>query len=181
MRDLAGGVRAVVGICALMAMAGCQSSGAAGSGGGSSHLSPDRRWDFGPVVDRVPREAIEVVLPEGEIATVSVSLTADIRPLVYAVAADSGGEAVADAIVNMLTTSELAVSVSAEDDEWGFVGESPTLDSVHPGEEVTLELELTGTMPAADEETRYELTIELVGHDGTRFDAQPVVVVVPAA
>lgn len=104
-------------------------------------------------------------------------------PLVYSVEADGVGlpQAVTDAIVHMLTTSEFAVALTAHDDAWGFVTPGLPIESVHPGEAVTFEVALTGTMPAAAEETRYEFSIELVSEDGTVLDVQPVVVVVPAA
>ena len=107
------------------------------------------------------------------------------EPLVYSVQSDGAGlpEAVADAIVKMLTASEFDVGLSVSGDKWDFVlSTAPEgVDSVHPGEIVTFDVTLIGTITSGQEDRIYRFSIQLVGHDGTILDIQPVVIVVPRA
>lgn len=104
-------------------------------------------------------------------------------PLVYSVQSDGAGipEAVTDAIVKMLTASEFNVALAVDGDKWRFVHETLPrgMDSVHPGEVVTFDVTLIGTISAGQEDRVYRFSIQLVGEDGTVLDTQPVVVVVP--
>lgn len=104
-------------------------------------------------------------------------------PLVYSVQSDGAGlpEAVTDAIVKMLTASEFNVLLAVAGDKWHFVYEtSPQgMDSVHPGEIVTFDVTLIGTISAGQKDRVYRFSIQLHGEDGTVLDTQPVVVVVP--
>ena len=104
-------------------------------------------------------------------------------PLVYSVQSDGAGlpEAVTDAIVKMLTTSEFDVTLGVYGDKWDFLYESSPqgVNSVHPGEMVTFTVGLIGTISAGQEDRVYSFAVQLVGDDGTILDNQPVTIVVP--
>lgn len=104
-------------------------------------------------------------------------------PLVYSVQADGAGlpEAVTDAIVKMLTASRFDTTLSVKGDKWGFLRSSypSEVASVSPGEVVVFDVELVGAIAAGTKDRVYRFDMQLVGHDGTILDTQPVVVVVP--
>lgn len=106
-------------------------------------------------------------------------------PLVYSVQADAAGlpEAVTDAIVKMLTASEFNVFLGLDGDKWHFVHQSfpQGFDRVHPGEIVTFDVQLLGTISSGTDDRVYKFNIQLVGEDGTILDTHPVVIVVPRA
>lgn len=105
------------------------------------------------------------------------------EPLVYSIQADGAGlpEAVTDAMVKLLTASEFDVGLKVSGDKWGFVLQTQPAEvaSVHPGEVVSFEVTLIGTIASGQKDRVYEFWIDLVGQDGTVLDHQPVVIVVP--
>lgn len=130
-------------------------------------------------------EAKLVELAEQTGAEADINGDGTLDPLVYRISSDGSGlpEAVTDGIVKMLTQSLLDVSVGPRGDKWHFfTSAAPALvQAVHPGEEVSFSVTLTGIIDDGPKDRVYRFDIQLMSADGTMLDTTPAVVVVPAA
>lgn len=102
--------------------------------------------------------------------------------LVYSLGADAEAlpASVADAVERMATAHETTPELHVEGDEWGFVTSAEGPDAtIHPGDSVSLNVNLVGSVPQTAEDQQFTFILQLTDSDGAILGSQPVTVRVP--